>query len=127
MTKNIKLLYVLIAILIVSNVTLMIFLFKNNNIQYNGKTNKIESNSDIKGIQEENKPKYTRDEFRNLIVGKTQKEILEILGKPPNSTQDYGDDVNWYYYNTTYDPITGTSSGAQVRFKNGICEEINFN
>src|ERR1700722_14314287 len=47
---------------------------------------------------------YTRDEFRKLVVGKTQDEVLSLLGKPTRTTD--GPFTCWNYSKITIDPIS---------------------
>jgi hypothetical protein len=69
---------------------------------------------------------YTRQEFRDLVMGKTQSEVIAAVGKP-DSTQDDGLGVNWYYYNRTTDPVAGKIDGsAQVVFKGGRVTAVNY-
>lgn len=68
-----------------------------------------------------------REDFRKAIMGKTPQEVIQAVGKP-QSTQDFGKDFNfWYYDGRTKDPITGKVDGrAQVCFKNGVADHVNF-
>lgn len=70
--------------------------------------------------------RYTRDEFRKMLMGKTQAEVIEVAGKP-DTTQDFGSPT-WYYKRVTADPVTGKPDySAQVVFgKNGRVESVNY-
>lgn len=62
------------------------------------------------------KKKYTREEFRTMLIGKTKAEVLELVGKPYR-TEEPGSGNYWTYADITYDPINGkTDSLAWVRF-----------
>jgi outer membrane protein assembly factor BamE (lipoprotein component of BamABCDE complex) len=75
---------------------------------------------------QEVKKTYTREEFRKLIVGKGQDEVIATVGRP-DTTQDSGRNPTWYYRNLTVDPITGkTDHSAQVIFKNGVVDHVNY-
>ena len=125
-----KLLYVVIALLVISNVTLMIFLIKNqnkNNIGYKN-SNQVESSFNNNINQPVSKPKHNRDELRNLIIGKTQNQVIEIIGKPESSQDVSGGKQMWYYHSgISYDPVTDiVDYQVQVIFINGICVMVNF-
>lgn len=73
------------------------------------------------------KQRIPRGEFREKIMGMTQQQVLAAFGKP-DSTQDFGpDDINWYYTDRTYDPVTNkTDSMTQVVFEGGKVVKVNF-
>lgn len=48
---------------------------------------------------------YLRDEFKSLVLFKTKDEVLKAVGKP-DTTQESGDMIFWYYNGITKDPIT---------------------
>jgi outer membrane protein assembly factor BamE (lipoprotein component of BamABCDE complex) len=69
---------------------------------------------------------YTRNEFRNLVVGKTGDEVLRAVGKP-ESTQDMGSGQYWYYREMTKDPVTDKiDASAQVIFEGGRAVRVNY-
>jgi len=70
-----------------------------------------------------NKAKYTKEEFREIIKGKTKAELLNILGRP-NSTQDYETTEHWFYDKIVYDPITRTNRDVNLVIKYGIVTNI---
>lgn len=55
------------------------------------------------------KPRYTRLEFNDAVVGKTTDEVLQLMGKPGGTTGTHPENGTWYYHNICYDPITGKS------------------
>jgi hypothetical protein len=68
-----------------------------------------------------------RDQFRNLVLGKSQSEVLSLLGKP-NDTQDDQDLGHlWYYNDCARDPVTGKRSLVQIVFEGGQVTTVNFN
>ncbi len=68
-----------------------------------------------------------RDEFRNLVLGKSPEELVAAIGKP-NSTQDTELGVFWYYENVAGDPVTGKRSMlVQITIENGRVTGVNFN
>jgi outer membrane protein assembly factor BamE (lipoprotein component of BamABCDE complex) len=50
--------------------------------------------------------KYTRAEFRELLVGKTPDEVIAAVGKPDDTAEIGGQKV-WYYSDRSADPVTG--------------------
>lgn len=75
---------------------------------------------------EPERKRYTRAEFTKLVVGKTQAEVIQAVGKP-DSTSESGGRVWWYYSNTTTDPITGkTDQSIQLVFEDGKVSEVNY-
>lgn len=74
---------------------------------------------------------YDREEFRDLLLGKSPDEVLAAVGRP-ESTQDtrhafVGHQQNWYYRNVTRDPVTGeVDRSVQVNFRNGVVVSVNF-
>lgn len=50
--------------------------------------------------------KYTREELKALLVGKAPKEVIELIGKPEETSGD-GDNSLWIYRNITTDTATG--------------------
>jgi hypothetical protein len=70
--------------------------------------------------------KYTRDEFKNLVVGKSKSEVVALLGRP-KATQQSGDLELWDYPNRTTDPVTGkTDDVAQVEFEGDRVANVSF-
>jgi len=68
---------------------------------------------------------YTRQEFRELVVGKTEAEVIEAVGKPDSTTD--GDGAVWTYRNRTKDPATGeTDPRASVHFQGGKAAQVNY-
>jgi outer membrane protein assembly factor BamE (lipoprotein component of BamABCDE complex) len=62
---------------------------------------------------------YLRSDFTEMIMGKTEEEVLDAVGKPDRTSED-GDTRYWHYRKRTKDPVTGTpDSDVQVVFNNG--------
>ena len=71
------------------------------------------------------KKTYTRDEFRKLVVGKTEAEVIAAVGRP-DGTQNYGTPF-WFYHGVTVDEVSGkTDTSAQLVFKGGVVERVGF-
>lgn len=74
------------------------------------------------------KPKVrTREELKTLLVGKTEQEVIEILGKPERTNEFLGEKM-WRYENVTYDPISGrVDPSTWVDFnRDGKVEKLTF-
>jgi outer membrane protein assembly factor BamE (lipoprotein component of BamABCDE complex) len=67
-----------------------------------------------------------RDEFKSMILGKTEDEVLAVAGKP--STTSQADTVSyWHFAERTRDPLTGQAdSNVQVVFKQGRVVAVNY-
>lgn len=74
------------------------------------------------------KKTYPRAELRKTLVGKTQAEVREVLGKP-DSTRGYDDGTDcWVYEDLSFDPVAEkVDSLLFVRFgKDGRVERVDF-
>lgn len=86
---------------------------------------RAEREAKAKERQEKNR-KYTRDEFKQLVAGKTRDEVRAILGKP-KATQQSGELELWDYPYRTMDPVTGkTDDNAQVEFNGDRVDNVTF-
>lgn len=68
-----------------------------------------------------------RAKFKALVLKKKQQEILKLVGKPADSTDDaFG--ISWRFTNRTLDPITGKlDSNSFIHFDaNGMVDVVNF-
>jgi len=72
------------------------------------------------GIAVDAKKRYTRDEFRQLVMGKTQDEVIDLLGQPNSffDAQD-GRSSTWYYKARVLDPATGKYNDGKIEFMDG--------
>ena len=69
---------------------------------------------------------YGRDEFKRLVVGKTQAEVKGMLGDPSKTSEADGETI-WQYEAVTVDPANEkTDSSAVLRFKDGKVANIEF-
>lgn len=65
---------------------------------------------------------YTRDEFRQAVLGKTPDEVLKLLGKPDRTDED---GPQWIYYDRRRDPLTGKIDELTfVRFSGGRVADV---
>ena len=61
-----------------------------------------------------------------LLMGKSQEEVLRLIGRP-DSTQDYTRWQNWFYRHITYDPISRKPDyTANVVIEYGKVSDISF-
>jgi outer membrane protein assembly factor BamE (lipoprotein component of BamABCDE complex) len=69
---------------------------------------------------------YTREEFRKLIDGRTQDEVLKLIGKP-RRTSEVGPYQYWHYDGVTRDVVTGKlDRNVQLVFEGGRVVRMNF-
>jgi hypothetical protein len=69
---------------------------------------------------------YTRDEFRDLVLGKTPGEVRTLLG-PPKKESESPKRVVWHYQERTTDPATSKlDREAQVIFENDRVVRIDY-
>ncbi|MGR3279745.1 hypothetical protein ACSYAD_32320 [Acaryochloris marina NIES-2412] len=66
-----------------------------------------------------------RKDFRNRVVGKTEQEVLQAVGKP-SRTHDMSTLVIWRYVGTVKDEISGNIGDAKVDFRNGVVTKVSF-
>jgi hypothetical protein len=71
-------------------------------------------------------PVYSRDEFTDLLMGKTGGEVIEAVGEPFRTSED-SDSAYWHYRHRTRDPITGKlDSDVQVVFRKERVVAVNY-
>ena len=69
---------------------------------------------------------YTRAEFKKLVIGKTQAEILKAIGKP-NHITDSKINLRWFYDSTTYElDAKVLDQTAVIDFKDDIGVSVSF-
>lgn len=67
-----------------------------------------------------------REDFRKHIHGKTQDEVIAVVGKP-DSTGDSDGLISWKYFSRTFDPITGkTDYSVLIFFRNGRVDSVTY-
>jgi hypothetical protein len=69
---------------------------------------------------------YTREEFRDLVMGKTPDEVAAALGRP-DETSEAGGVVRWTYRGRVRDPAPGEAPATPVAvvFRDGQVAEVN--
>jgi hypothetical protein len=69
---------------------------------------------------------YTRQEFRDLVMGKTEDEVIAAVGKPDETTED-GDAIRWTYEGRVRDPGPGQPAATPVVvFREGKAAEVQY-
>ena len=69
-----------------------------------------------------------RDQFRALVSGKSERQVLDALGKPDETQDQEGLGKLWYYRNAAVDPTTGKKTAlVQLVFEGGAVTSVNFN
>lgn len=86
--------------------------------------------SDQKAPQPATEPQpprlYSRDEFKQLLLHKTEAEVVDVVGRPYRTSHD-SDTLYWHYPSRTKDPQTSRpDSDAQVIFREGKVVSINY-
>jgi hypothetical protein len=69
---------------------------------------------------------YSRDDFASSVLGKTEAEVLDAVGKPDATSED-NEATYWHYRKRTKDLSTGRiDSDVQVVFQNGTVTALNY-
>ena len=71
-------------------------------------------------------PVYSRPEFSRLVLGKSEAEVIEAVGRPDETSED--DDARyWHFKKRTLDPLTQEKdTDVQVVIKDGKVADINY-
>ena len=71
-------------------------------------------------------PVYSRPEFSRLVLGKSEAEVIEAVGRPDETSED--DDARyWHFKKRTLDPLTQEKdTDVQVVIKGGKVASINY-
>ncbi len=64
------------------------------------------------------KREWTRDEFKAMLMGKTEAEVLKLVGKPGKTSDVFG--KSWTYYGATRDTVTNKKDfSSMLMFQGG--------
>lgn len=64
----------------------------------------------------------TRDEFRKMVMGKSESEVMDLLGRPQKTTEDA-----WIYHDACIDPISNKIQPfTWLHFANGRVVKVSF-
>jgi hypothetical protein len=71
-------------------------------------------------------PVYSRPEFSRLVLGRSEAEVIEAVGRPDETSED--DDARyWHFKKRTLDPLTREKdTDVQVVIKGGKVVNINY-
>ncbi len=71
-------------------------------------------------------PVYPRPEFSRRVMGKTESEVIQAVGKPDDTSED-NNARYWHFKKRTLDPLTQQKdSDVQVVIKQGKVSNINY-
>jgi hypothetical protein len=72
------------------------------------------------------RPVYSRQEFSRRVLGKSEEEVIEAVGRPDETSED--DDARyWHFKKRTLDPLTQKKdTDVQVVIKGGKVADINY-
>ena len=71
-------------------------------------------------------PVYTRADFAKLVLGKTEAQVFDALGKTDLTSED-DEALYWHYRKRTEDPVTGQpDSDVQLIFQDGRVVNIGY-
>lgn len=71
--------------------------------------------------------KYTFEQLRAMLEGKSKAEVKKLLGNPFDVSDYGGGKESWSYVNIAYDPLTGkVATITLVSFDNGKVEQVSF-
>jgi outer membrane protein assembly factor BamE (lipoprotein component of BamABCDE complex) len=69
---------------------------------------------------------YLRDDFTASVLGKSEDQVLEAVGKPDLTSED-AQATYWHYRSRTRNPTTGRiDSDVQVVFERGHVTALNY-
>jgi outer membrane protein assembly factor BamE (lipoprotein component of BamABCDE complex) len=69
---------------------------------------------------------YTRDELQRRVMGKTEQEVIDELGKP-TIANEAGDSKEWIYSNRTINPVNRSiDPRVTIRLQGGKVVAIDF-
>lgn len=70
---------------------------------------------------------WDRAEFRALVVGKTEREVIEAVGRPDSTQERDQGESQWYYRNRTRDAVTSKlDPHIQLVIQGGVVVRVNF-
>jgi hypothetical protein len=71
-------------------------------------------------------PVYSRQEFSRRVLGKSEEDVIEAVGRPDETSED--DDARyWHFKKRTFDPLTQVKdTDVQVVIKGGKVANINY-
>lgn len=74
--------------------------------------------------EEESKAKWSREEFKTMVVGLTEDEVIQKVGKPDRTSESAGIRY-WSYHGITRDPVADKIDPlVVVWFKDGKVDRV---
>jgi hypothetical protein len=71
--------------------------------------------------------RFTRDEFRAAVMGRTPNEVIAAVGRPQSTGDGADGEQSWYYGDATVDPVTGNPDRFTfVVFRGGRVVGVHF-
>jgi hypothetical protein len=77
------------------------------------------------GKVRDSKRVYTRQEFRDLVMGKTEDEVIAAVGKPDEVSED-GEIARWTYRDRVRDAAGKAAVTPVVVFRDGKAVEVQY-
>ncbi len=69
---------------------------------------------------------YGRDDFTQLLMDKSEEDVVEAVGRPDRTSED-SDTSYWHYHRRTQDSVTNRlDDDAQVVFRGGKVVGVNY-
>jgi hypothetical protein len=74
----------------------------------------------------ETAPVFTRTEFTKKVLGKSESEVIQAVGKPDDTSED-SNSRYWHFKRRTRDPLTNEKdTDVQVVIKQGRVANVNY-
>ncbi|MFO0847617.1 MAG: hypothetical protein U0871_03515 [Gemmataceae bacterium] len=71
--------------------------------------------------------RFSRDEFRAAVLGRSADQVVEAVGRPRSTGSGAGEEQTWYYGGSTIDPVTGHPDRfTSVTFRDGRVIGVRF-
>jgi hypothetical protein len=92
------------------------------------KENEMAKNGQVVGVTKGQERKFTREEWKTMLIGKTPEEVIAAVGRP-NRTREYTDETphEWGYYNKVFNPVTAKYETGEVIFHDSKVVEATWN
>lgn len=77
-------------------------------------------------MKEEVRRTFTRDDFTQLVMGRSRDEVVAAVGRQPDTRIERGNELYWSYHSTIRDPGDERASVALVDFRDGKVIKVRF-
>ena len=69
---------------------------------------------------------FRREKFEELVLGKTEEEVVKVAGKPDKKIEGTTE-PHWLYYDTTKETeTTNLDLFVSIYFKNGVVDRVDY-